>query len=287
MGKQTGVIKFTGKLGNLVGYRRNGKHCIRTMQETVRQTAATRQAARHFGAASRKGKLIRRATVPHLDIRCDGTLVNRLNRALVLAGKDNLQTLKGFRFNPHTGIDKLFPEAPAYTKAGILHIPAQELPTTEPATHLELCAIAVRINFTERRLVHVEEATAVIDLRMPFDGLELPVTAPGKGALLVVLQVRACTEDKGVIQPSGNRRYVAADVITLIDPKAVQQWEGKVKARKRTGRRHPANKPGYPVQRSNYYTQEPGRHTALYSHNPLLPVVNGNIISLPPKRQIE
>ncbi|KAA2243812.1 hypothetical protein F0L74_15160 [Chitinophaga agrisoli] len=241
MAKQTGVIKFTGKLGNLIGYRRNGKHCLRTMPETVRQTVATRQAAARFGVASRKGKLIRRAIVPRLDIRCNGTLVNRLNRALILTCKNNMQTLEGFRFNPHTGLDKLIPQLPVYTSAGILHLPAQELPKPGTATHLEFCAIAVRINFTERRVVHVEEATTLIDLRTPFTGLDLPISAPGKGALLLVLQVRACTAHNGIIQASGDRRQVAADIITVITPAAVQKWEGKVKTRKQ---HTPVYKPG-------------------------------------------
>ncbi|MGF6844776.1 hypothetical protein QFZ51_000011 [Chitinophaga sp. W3I9] len=47
MGKQVGIISFTGKLGNLIGYRRNGQYFVRTMPETVRQTAACKAKVRH------------------------------------------------------------------------------------------------------------------------------------------------------------------------------------------------------------------------------------------------
>lgn len=64
MGKQQGIFKCTGKLDNVIGYRRNGVYCVRTMPEKVRQTAAARRAAQRFGIASRKGKLIGRAVLP-------------------------------------------------------------------------------------------------------------------------------------------------------------------------------------------------------------------------------
>lgn len=54
MGKQVSIIKFTGHVGNLIGYRRNGEYFSRSAPEKVRRTAATRRAARAFGVASRK-----------------------------------------------------------------------------------------------------------------------------------------------------------------------------------------------------------------------------------------
>ena len=50
MGRQTSLLTFTGRAGNLIGYHRDGKHFMRCMPETVRQTSATRQAAQRFGA---------------------------------------------------------------------------------------------------------------------------------------------------------------------------------------------------------------------------------------------
>ncbi len=254
MGKQTSVIKFTGKLGNLAGYRRKGEHIVRTLPDKVRQTPATRRAAKDFGAISRQGKVIRQAIVPHLDIRYDGTLVNRLNRALILAGKDarpdvterthpatgstppsnarGLQVLTGFRFNPYTGISNIFGIPPVYTPDGVLELSAQILDPLGSATHLQVCALAVRINFTERRTVNVEEASAVIDLEQPFTGLKLPVTAAGKGTLFIVLQIQACISCNGSLYPLGDRRYMAADIVMVETPAAQKP------AKSRNGRQH-------------------------------------------------
>ncbi|MGF6847116.1 hypothetical protein QFZ51_002351 [Chitinophaga sp. W3I9] len=112
MAKQTGLLQFTGKLGNVIGYRRNGTYFLRSMPDAVRQTTATRRASRDFGVASRKGKLIRQAIVPRLEINPCGTLVNRLNKALITATKDRLTELKGFRFNPYAGVDQFFSHQP-------------------------------------------------------------------------------------------------------------------------------------------------------------------------------
>lgn len=215
MAKQTGLFKFTGKLDNVIGYRRNGAHFFRSMPTTVRQTTATRQASRNFGIASRRGKLVRRAFAGQLDVRSDGTLVNRLNKALIQSG---LQGMKGFRFNGHTGIDKFFPSSPVLSEDGILRIPAQELSQLHGVTSLEVKAIAVRVNFAERRVTGMRSETKRINMSQPFDGAELDIALPGKGTLIITLQVRAC---KGS-QVTGDRRYMAADVIAVTAP-TVQQ----------------------------------------------------------------
>jgi hypothetical protein len=224
MALQTGLFKFTGKLDNVIGYRRNGKFFFRSMPEKVRQTAATRRAARRFGMTSRKGKLIRHALRPHLDLRHDGTLVNRLNKLLLQSDAGNLQVLQNFHFNKHTGLEKLFPEPPVVTDDGTLHIPAQKalLPQGRN-THIEVRLIAVRINFTEHRIEHTDVSSGIIDLSEPFNGMALSVSVAGKGTLLVTLQYRAFTKRNGSLSQSGDRRYMAADIIRVVDATAPVQ----------------------------------------------------------------
>ncbi|HEY0611948.1 MAG TPA: hypothetical protein VGD35_19885, partial [Chitinophaga sp.] len=220
MALQVGVCKFTGRLDNIIGYRRNGKYFFRSMPDKVRQTASTKRAARHFGMASRKGKLIRKAFRPHLDTRYDGTLVNRLNKLFIQAGRDNFPNLRGFHFNKHTGIEKLFVEPPVFTINGTLHIPAQELLPQGNNTHVELRLIATRISFAENRVLSTDVSTAIIELNedKPFNGLALNVPIEGKGALLVALQYRSCKSCNGLLYPSGDRRYMAADIIHITVP---------------------------------------------------------------------
>src|ERR1044072_1895580 len=220
MALQTGVLKFTGRMDNVIGYRRNGKYFLRSMPDKVRQTAPTRRAARHFGIASRKGKLVRKAVRPYLDMRYDGTLVNRLNKLFIQAGRDNFPNLRGFHFNKHTGIEKLFVNQPIFTTNGTLHIPAQELLPQGNNTHIELRLIATRISFAENRVISTDVSTAIIELNEhePFNGMAMNIPVDGEGTLMVVLQYRSCKASKGELYPSGDRRYMAADVISIIVP---------------------------------------------------------------------
>jgi len=220
MALQVGIHKFTGRLDNVIGYGRNGKYFLRSMPDKVRQTAATKHAARYFGIASRKGKLIRDAFRPHINIRHDGTVVNRLNKLFIQAGRSNFPDLQGFHFNRHTGLEKLFTIPPIFTVNSTLHIPAQELEPQGANTHLEVRLIAVRIDFRTQRVISSESSSAIIDLdeNIPFNGLALRVPTEGEGILMVTLQCRACKAINCILYASNDRRYIAADVIHLAVP---------------------------------------------------------------------
>jgi hypothetical protein len=217
MAKQASLIKFTGRLGNLIGYRCNGEHYLRSMPEKVRQTTATRRAAQRFGACSRKGRLIRRAFAGELDIYCDGGYVNRLNRALILGG-NNTEAVTGFRFNQQTGTDRFFSAPPTLSQAGILHIPAQAmLWQHRDIAALEVKVIAARISFGGHRVVRTETARLILDQREPFAGAALALDLPGTDTLIVAMQVRAIRCDGSL---SANRKYYAADIIAVREPSA-------------------------------------------------------------------
>ncbi|MGO4293290.1 hypothetical protein [Chitinophaga sp. RAB17] len=213
MAKQMSILPFTGKLGPLIGYRRNGNYFLRSMPQSVQQTAATRRASRRFGIASRKGALIRHAFYPHLDIHCDGGHINRLNRLLIAAG-DHHAAITGFRFNQHTGVDRFFTVAPRLCNNGILHIPAQTIAGYKDITALEVKVIATRIDFTSRQVTGSETVTLMIDPATTFQETNVSLYVPGPGSLVVVFQVRAMYGDG----PSGNRQYMAADIIAVAAP---------------------------------------------------------------------
>lgn len=210
------MMPFTGRLGNVISYKRNGKHCLRTMPETVRQTANTRRAAQWFGAASRKGALIRRAFAPDIAINCDKVLVNRLNSFILQAGRNNHAGLKGFRFNGYTGLDKFFRLRPVFSGDGKLHIPAQPLISYTGATRMEVKLIASRIDFSTRTITGTDAALLHIDLGQPFEGADMSINVPGKGTLVVVLEMRMFVK-KQVIH---NRKYQAADIVAVVEEQA-------------------------------------------------------------------
>ncbi|QEH40614.1 hypothetical protein [Chitinophaga sp. XS-30] len=226
MAKQTGLFIFTGKLDNVIGYERNGRHFIRSMPAQVRQTTASRQAARQFGAASRKGRLIRKACCGLLDVPYDGSLVNRLNSTLVKAGQRNSDMLTGFQFNRYAGTDKFFRKMPV-RYGDTLHIPAQEFPTPGGISHMQVSLIAVRINFAERRITGSGKITKTVDLDGSFAGENLTVHVPGKGSLLMILQVQGCHVKENRLTPSGDRRLTAADIVAVVPPARKKAMAGK------------------------------------------------------------
>lgn len=223
MAKQNSLITFTGKLGNIIGYCRDGQYYLRSMPEKVRQTNATRQAAKRFGIASKQAALIRRAVGPDLDIPCDGNHVNRLNKAFLLAGIGNTKGITGFRFNQHTGIEQFLPVAPRFTRDGVLHIPAQTMPQYRQFTALEVKVIATRVDFASRRIIGVDAAMTVIPAMGVFTGTTLSVEVPGNGMLVVIVQIRALNGDV----PTNNRHYQAADIIAVVEPKLQRTFQPK------------------------------------------------------------
>ncbi len=213
MARLNSIFKFTGKLGNVIAYRRGGKQFLRSRPESVRQTPATRRSAQWFGAASRKGALVRGAIMPDLDIVCDGNYVNMLNKRIVEAGRNNHAGLKGYRFNPYTGIGDILLLPPTFSKDGRLRIPAQRPDAPRNAVRVEVKLIGTRIDFLNRRVTGSDAAVLEIDLRKPFSGADLTIDVPGTGTLLVTVQVRTFFDDA----VSQNRKYTAADIIAVVE----------------------------------------------------------------------
>lgn len=230
------ILTFTGKLGNVIAYKRDGQHFLRSRPAYVRQTEHTRRAAQRFGAASRKGALIRQAILPNLDIHCHGSLVNRLNSTLVQAGRNNHAGLAGFQFNPHANARIFFRMPPVFTSDGELRIPAQELPAQGEATRMEVKLIATRIDFINRRVTGSAVDVVNIDLKAPFQGASLSASVPGKGPVVVTLQVRLF-KGGAVLH---HRKYKAADVLAVMIEAPAPAVPGKAKPREQRGHALPA-----------------------------------------------
>lgn len=210
MARQRTPVPLTGKWANKIGYERDGQFFLRSAPEKVNQTPATIRAAKRFGRYCRKARVIRHAFYPDLDVRCDTSHVNRLNKVLINAA-GNHAAIKGFRFNEQTGIDRFFTLKPELTRNGILHIPAQDISYAH-FTALEVKAIAVRIDFNTGQVTGTDTVTAIFDGQQPFSGINIPLYIPGEGTLVLTLQVRGMFNDG----PSCNKHYLAADIVAVI-----------------------------------------------------------------------
>ncbi|SIN85031.1 hypothetical protein [Chitinophaga niabensis] len=236
MGKQTSIVRYTGRVGNTVGYYHKGKLCMRSLPEHVNISEATKLSATDFGTASKAGKLVRYALKPELGIHHDSDLTNRLNTSLLkvlYAGsqqrgarsiqRKHLNMLAGFKLNEDTELGKLLPLKPAVAQnvnSLRIAIPAIEKGSIRHAkntTHIELKAIAVGVNFSEGDYEQAVSAKVMIDIRQPAEATELvlPFKA-GEAETIVVFQVKAFSEEGGRLYALGNRKYFAADIIDII-----------------------------------------------------------------------
>lgn len=211
MAIQTGKIRFTGRLGDLIGYYRNGVHCLRSMPLKVKQTKASVRASHKFGAASSNGKLIRQAFGPHLYVKKGTAWVNQLNSALIRSG---VQHMKGYSFNQFADIKNFFAQY-SVDENNTIHIPAQALPNLpRKVTHLEVKLITARIDFDAGRVINTVSQSQLLDPDQPFEGLSFNTGLPGRGTLLIVLQVNAFQDQL----PLFDKRYMAADLIAIQVP---------------------------------------------------------------------
>lgn len=236
MAEQQSIVRFRGRLGNLIGYYRNGKYFIRSMPQHVHQTRATRRAAERFGIASRKAALIRSAFCDDLDIHGNNSFINRLNSVLIKQATHNMTAVTGFRFNQDTGLEKFFEIIPALSEDATLHIPAQSLPQLKGITAFEVKVIAARMHFGTLRIISTDAAILNIDPRQPFDGASIPLNVPGNGTLMVTVQIRAMQGET----PSYNRRYQAADIIGVLVPQKPLITQHDIQQDKATPLQQPA-----------------------------------------------
>jgi len=219
MAKQHTFMNFTRKLGNVIGYKRNGVFFLRAAPEVVRRTAASKLASKRFGEASKRAALIRRTFINMLDMGFDSSYINRLNSLLIKAAGNNIAGITGFKFNEQTDVNKFFSVTPTVSEDGTLHIPAQVLPTFKNITALEVNVIAARISFTTLQTINTETTTLTLNVQQPFNGIVHTPSVPGMGTLVVVLQVRGMFADG----PSGDKRYQAADIVGVIVPPVPQK----------------------------------------------------------------
>ncbi|MBW8687544.1 hypothetical protein [Chitinophaga rhizophila] len=218
MAKQTSILTYTGALGDTIGYRRNGRHWLRSKPKQVRQTKATQLAAMRFGMASKRGAFIRKAIYQELDVLCDTSHINRLTKLLIAANGSHPQGIKGFRFNADTGISRFFAAAPVLLADGKLAIPAQQIAKCNGIIALEVKVIATRIDCNSRTVRGCHTETMTIAAGSRFAGAMLDMNVPGHGALLLTIQVRGITRN-GI---SADSRYLAADIAGILPPMPVK-----------------------------------------------------------------
>lgn len=143
MAIQKGIIKITGKLGDLIFYRSKDKYLSRQAPKAYNLSEKTKQSGKDFGEASRNANYIRKAFSKLIDSYADNDVINRLNKKLIDVFKTipksnfgnkklidgNISLLKGFDFNRYTTLDKLLFHLPKIElkEKGVLNITLEKI----------------------------------------------------------------------------------------------------------------------------------------------------------------
>jgi hypothetical protein len=184
MARQTGLLRFSGKLGNTVGYERGGRVFTRTAGETYELTEESKKSAIEFGRGSSASALVRQAFSAVLlepfkkdpqnrlaerfrEVIRRGHSGNKGNRT-VFDGDVGL--LRGFEFNCHAGFHKLVsfqPKAEITANSVELIIPEftwqRDVYAPEKANSVVLGAICGAFDFKAKQYETTQTAKLIID----------------------------------------------------------------------------------------------------------------------------
>lgn len=148
-------VQFTGKVGNLIFYKRYGKYYIRMAPDRVRQSKATKKRSTNFGIAARAAAGLRSRLLPVIPFPADRqmqiTFVGALAKWLKQSSVQNLQPddilphIHHFQFNDKTSIDERFriPLVVAKTADNLFTL---SLPAFVPAIYIFAPAHTVSVN---------------------------------------------------------------------------------------------------------------------------------------------
>src|SRR5574338_763320 len=75
-------LQITGRIQNIVFYKRGDKYYARSVPGRIRQTKATKKRATEFGRASRAGKVLRQQLLPVIPFPADNKMQTRLVSAI-------------------------------------------------------------------------------------------------------------------------------------------------------------------------------------------------------------
>jgi hypothetical protein len=212
MARQVGVIRFSGKIGNMVGYERGGEGYTRASSEPYELSEESKKSASEFGRGSSASALVRQAfsTLLFPSFRKDpqNRLAERF-RQVIRSGpsKDkgrrkvtdgNLGLLTGFEFNHYAASAKLigfqpkvefadqFIEVviPGFSWQKNVHAPGR-------AQAMALGASCGFFDFESNRYQATQAAELMVEHGQSFNGasLKIPVPEAKEQVILVMMNI--------------------------------------------------------------------------------------------------
>ena len=238
MAIQESLFKFSGKLGNVIGYRNKKNYLLRSASAVVKQTHATKKAAKDFGTASKAGRLIRHALSEYLQHCYDSSLTNRLNKKLgeIVRADDshkpgmrvplaaNMQSLSNFQFNSKANMLQLLTGTPVIeNNDGNISISFPERINNK--THIAIKAIALSVNFEQQTTRQLASETIIIKSGKNQSVPTLTLYPGTKELTFIMLEIQSCYEVNNQLLPSLNKKGAVLDIIAVLPPVEEEQTE--------------------------------------------------------------
>jgi hypothetical protein len=244
MAKQSCILKYSGKLGDQIGYRKGKHYFMRQAPAVVRQTTATKKAAADFGTASKGSRVIRHALQDSLQHCYDPSLNVRLNKVLGeivradahhsagqrLLTADHMTHLQGFQFNADARLDQFLTDPPVVkiddnqgTGVTLPDIRLKHTKTLQGVTHLSIRAIALSVNFAKETTRQVASETIIIKRNREQLPASFTLNINRAHSTLIMLEIQAFYEVNGELYLSQNKHFHALDIIAVLPPIAQVQ----------------------------------------------------------------
>jgi hypothetical protein len=227
-------VSFTGKIGNVVCYKRNGKYCYRMMPGHVKQSKATKVRSTNFGIAAKAAARLRSQLTPVLPFPDDrimqinfvGALAKWLGREVIadIQPTEDVPFVSNFQFNNRTNITERFrvsivtthPSENLFEVSFPAFVPDRSI--AAPANTVSVdCNVAIAgCNLKEG----IATGSYSVALNFPFNDEKIPaqiISLPlktGAGNLVVIsMQLQFNILKNGIIKKNANVAFMPAGVI--------------------------------------------------------------------------
>lgn len=212
MAIQQGIMPFTGKMGELVGFYRKNKLYTKKAPGSYKVTEESKKSGQEFGRGSSASALVRQAFEPLILSRFKTDLHNRLAeqfRKVIRSGPlshkgnrrvidGNIGLMKGFEFSQYARFDKLVwfsPKVSISENSVSVTIPALSwkdgLRGPEKATRAVFGLICGFFDFENGAGERLLSGDLIIEKHQPFSGaaLHVPVSRQKEQVVLVMMTV--------------------------------------------------------------------------------------------------
>lgn len=208
MAIQQGIMPFSGKMGEQVGVRRNGKLFIKKATRSYEVTQESKKSGKEFGRGSSASALVRQAFEPLILLRFKADLHNRLSerfREVIRSGpvlnKGNrrvtdgdISFLRGFEFSSYARFHKLVsfsPEVSISATSVSVTIPAmtwkEGLNAPPNATRAVLGLAVGFFDFESGTSQKLLCGDLVLEKQTPFEGANVVIPVPKNDQVVMVM----------------------------------------------------------------------------------------------------